>query len=147
MFKIQIAELLTKVGEKKTVTIEVPLQYSDDFCTVLPLVMANLTITNLGELLLVTGLAKASVSLACNRCAKSYTEQIIGDVEQEFRSEDQLFQFNAADRQLGPDDLQFTIDAKGNIDIEETLREVILSNLPLKPVCADCPEAVNYTVK
>lgn len=147
MFKVRIADLLTAIGEKKTETLDVPVKYSDDICTIVSPVTAALTITNLDKLVLVTGEAKAQVSLACNRCAKDYILLITGEVEQEFRAEDQLFQFNAADLKIGREDLQFTIDAKGNIDIEEVLREVILSNLPLKPVCSDCPEAVTYTAK
>lgn len=147
MFKVSIAEILTAIGEKKTEIFEVPVRYSDDMCTIVSPVTAELTIMNLDKLVLVTGKAKAQVSIACNRCAEDYIEQITGEVEQEFRSEEQLFQFNDADREIGREDLQFTIDARGNIDIEELLREVILSNLPLNPVCSDCPEVVTYTAK
>lgn len=147
MFKVRIAELLTAIGEKRTEFFEVPVKYSDEIATIIAPITAKLTITNLGSMVLVAGEAQATVMLACNRCAKDYPEVVQGEVEQEFRSEDQLFQFDDSDREIGKEDLQFTIDAKGNIDIEELLREVILSNVPLKPVCPDCPEAVTYTAK
>jgi uncharacterized metal-binding protein YceD (DUF177 family) len=147
MYKLRISEILTTVGEKKTFSVDVPITYADELCAIVSPIHADLTITNLDSLVLVTGDAQATVSVVCNRCANSFPIQVTGEVEEEFRSEDQLFQFNAADREIGRDDLQFTIDAKGNIDIEETLREVILSNLPLNPVCPACPEPITYTVK
>ena len=147
MFKISISEILLSIGETKTVSLDVPIIYSDAEVTFKEPVHADLIITNVQEEVLVTGTARAIVEMACNRCANPFPLEVMGDVEEEFKTEDQLFQFNASDRKIGRDDLQFTIDAKGNIDIEETLREVILSNLPLKPVCSACPEAVTYTAK
>jgi uncharacterized metal-binding protein YceD (DUF177 family) len=147
MFKVQLSEILTAVGEKKTGIFEVPINYRDELCAFTGPVTATLTITNLGSMVLVKGLVKANVMLVCDRCANDYSEIILGEVEQEFRSEEQLFQFDSSDRKLGREDLKFTIDPRGNIDIEELLREVIVSNIPLKQICPNCPEAVTYRAK
>ena len=145
MFKVNIAEILEETGRKKQIKETVDLKLEDDLYKVASPVQIDLTAENLGSEVLVTGTLKTKLLLRCVRCNELFEQEIVTEVEEEFKAEANLLQFNEEDQAVGLDEFRFIIDAKGNIDLEDVLTQEIILALPLKPICSNCHAAVNYS--
>jgi uncharacterized protein len=87
--------------------------------------VVTLIYTNQG--ILVRGKLSARVELVCSRCLKVFPYRLNFNVEQEFLTA-------ASEESEG-----FTIDNNHILDLGELIRQYILLNLPMKPLCRpDC---------
>ena len=85
-------------------------------------------LTNATNIFLLRGKLKADISLECSRCLKPIDYQLIVDVSQQFgrlqasEQDEDVHQFSGEE-----------------IDATEVLRESVLLDLPVKPLCSpDC---------
>ncbi len=147
MYKVKIAGILKEFGKKQTINETLDLKLEDDLYNLSGPVKVDLTAENLGDLVLLTGQQEAKVTLDCVRCAQKYEHNLKTEVEQEYRREDKLLQFNEEDKKVGIDEFRFVIDEDNCIDIEEAAIQEIILALPLKPICGNCHNAVNYSTK
>ena len=77
------------------------------------------------EGVLAVGSLDAAVELECNRCLRAFEYGLHFPLESEFS--------------LNPDEEQFLIDKKGQIDLAEPIRQEIEVHLPLQQLCQeDC---------
>ena len=80
----------------------------------------------------------AEIELACSRCLKGFLCPIRLTAEEEF-----LPAADACDESAlaSPEQSeQFTIDDRNMLDLGELIRQYVLLNLPMKPLCRpDCP--------
>jgi uncharacterized protein len=97
---------------------------------------ARLTRTSDG--ILVHSEHHACVSLECARCLEEAHADVTGELDEEF--------FPSTDIRTGlplevpAEEAELTIDEHHEIDLDEVLRQNILTNLPLQPLCdAACP--------
>lgn len=146
MYKVSVADILKEIGKKKIIEENIPLRDEDDLYKLNCLAHVQLIAENVGELVLVTGQAQAEIELKCVRCNTPINTALkINAIEQEYNYEDKLLHFNKEDKNVGMDELRFIIDEKGEIDIEDLLKQEIILALPLKPICNNCHNAVSYS--
>lgn len=146
MYKVNISDILREVGKKKVIDEMVPLQEEDDLFKINCTAHAELTAENVGELILVNGKCTATVELNCVRCNGPVQQKIeVADIEQEYYLEDKMLHFNEEDKKIGLDEFRFVIDERGNIDIEDLLKQEVILALPIKPICNNCHNEVSYS--
>jgi uncharacterized protein len=95
-------------------------------------------VTRIGGGVLVQCEFDAEVRLICSRCLNSFLCPISFTAEEEFRPIADVFR----DSELSsPGEAEgFTIDDKNILDLGELIRQYVLLNLPMKPLCRpDCP--------
>ena len=81
----------------------------------------------------------ARVSLDCARCLEEAIAEVEGDLDEEFLPTTDIRTGLPVDLP-GADDEQPRINEHHEIDLDEILRQNILTNLPLQPLCdAACP--------
>ncbi|HEV7665855.1 MAG TPA: YceD family protein [Chloroflexota bacterium] len=80
------------------------------------------------------------VTLECARCLEETQNHISGTLDEEFFPTIDLRTGTPADVPPLEADDQLLIDEHHEIDLDEVLRQNILTNLPLRPLCsAECP--------
>jgi len=80
----------------------------------------------------------AEVRLVCSRCLETFLCPMSFTAEEEFRPLADVSDDSAlcSPEQSG----EFTIDDKNIVDLGELIRQYVLLNLPMKPLCRpDCP--------
>lgn len=90
---------------------------------------------------LAQGPGQAEVILNCVRCLNDYVQQINYEVEELFTpSIDVVTGTPVEDKDLGDGQADLKIDANHLIDLGEAIRQQILVDLPMQPLCGDdCP--------
>jgi uncharacterized protein len=147
MDRVYIGDILKSISLTKEIKEDIDLTNEDGLYELADLVNIDLIATNLEECVLLQGKIYAKLKLECVRCTESFSYLLEAEIEEEYRSEDKIFQFNDQDSQIGEDDLIFTIDSKKTIDVGEAVREAVISALPMKPVCGNCKEIIHYTAE
>ena len=134
--KLDLSEIARVGGMHVTQDIEEPCPQDLGFeCT--GTVKGKLEFTNAGTLLLVTGDIKTELKLQCSRCLVDMTLPVDVQVEEEF----QIEKIGDAVRvlPLDEDDIQTELIKDNILDIQEVIRQDLLLELPIKPLCTpDC---------
>lgn len=139
--RINVADIKLEAGSHKKVNLEVSLDplemYNQDVRFEKPFT-GQAEIWNAGDRLLVTAKLEGEATLVCSRCLTEYTEPmkvsfeeefVQGEVEEEHDEEDE-------EEDSGRTVSFYTGD---EIDLADPLRENILLELPMKPLCdEDC---------
>ena len=80
----------------------------------------------------------AEVRLICSRCLEAFSCPISFTVEEEFLAVADMSDGSAFSLAEQPE--EFTIDDKNIVDLGELIRQYVLLNLPMKPLCRpNCP--------
>jgi len=80
----------------------------------------------------------AEVRLVCSRCLKAFLCPVRFTAEEEFRPVADVSDDSALCSAEQTE--EFTIDDKNIVDLGELIRQYVLLNLPMKPLCrSDCP--------
>lgn len=88
-------------------------------------ISGQITIMKIDGNLKATGRLQTSLELECHRCLRRFDHELEFPLEAEFSSR--------------PNEDQFSISDKGQIDLSEALRQEIVVRLPLHQLCqADC---------
>jgi uncharacterized protein len=73
----------------------------------------------------ISGALKSTIQAICSRCLKPFDYPIVQDIKEEYL--------------LKAEEGAFAINARGEIDLSEALRQYILLAVPMKPLCRpDC---------
>ena len=121
---IDIDDLLSKeIGSKEDKKIDSDIKNIDE-TELLGGVHGSVHLTNLGEGVLAHLEINAKSKQICSRCAKDYDHDIKLDYKQ-------MYQFSAGD-----DVFPITSDKK--IDLWPSIRQEIIINMPMKPLCNNC---------
>jgi uncharacterized protein len=97
----------------------------------------QVTFTRLRENLLMQGWLEGMVTLECGRCLEPYVQPVHMDVELEFQPSVAIL----TGEPLPPpeDDSVYMIDAHHIVDMDDAVREQVVLNLPMRPLCKpDC---------
>jgi len=95
-------------------------------------------VIRIGRGVLVQCKLTAEVKLICSRCLKTFLCPISFTAEEEFLPISDVSSDVA--RSLPEQSEGFTIDNKNVLDLSELMRQYILINLPMKPLCRpECP--------
>jgi uncharacterized protein len=100
------------------------------------LVEGTVKLTRISQGILVEAKLDAELKLQCSRCLNVFSCPINLDVEEEFLSRP------GSGSTASPEEESqgFTIDSDNILDLDELIRQYVLLNLPMKPLCRpDCP--------
>jgi len=135
--KIDLTEIARTPGAHAAHDFEEPLKGDSDVALTEP-AKGRFTVTSTGSLLVLRGSMTAEVDLACGRCLEPIVYHLEAPISEEFSTQPAAL---AAENETidveEPDRAAF----KENIlDLTELVRQNIIINLPLKPLCReDCP--------
>jgi uncharacterized protein len=102
-------------------------------------VSGHARLTRTSEGILVHAEHVAHVALECARCLEEADVEIAGAFDEEFLPSTDI-RTGLPLQVPGEEDEQLLIDEHHEIDLDEVLRQDILTNLPLRPLCsAACP--------
>ena len=80
----------------------------------------------------------AEVELKCSRCLEAFSCPMSFNAEEEFLPVADMSDDSALSSPEQPE--EFTIDDRNIVDLSELIRQYVLLNLPMKPLCRpDCP--------
>jgi uncharacterized protein len=97
----------------------------------------KVTFVRLRENLLLQGWLEGQATLECGRCLESYVQPIRMEIEVEFQPSVAIL----TGEPLPPpeDNSIYMIDGHHVVDLDEAVREQVLLNLPMRPLCKpDC---------
>lgn len=136
MIRYNVATLLrSPVGSTRSYEIAEE-RFSADEVQVAAL-HGKVTFTRLGDNLLLQGSLDGEAALECGRCLEPYVQPLHMEVEVEFQPSVAI----ATGEPLPPpeDDSVYMIDGHHVVDLDEAVREQVLLNLPMRPLCKpDC---------
>jgi uncharacterized protein len=92
---------------------------------------------NTGRSVLVSGTLKTTVRMSCSRCLKNFDLPVILGIEEEYSKNAPVIRVKKAGEEieLKEKDFVFEIGKDNIIDLGEAIRQNIMVNLPIKPVC------------
>jgi len=100
-------------------------------------IQGRLALTHAGQGILVQGKLSTEVELVCSRCLKPFPYSLSFSLEEEFLP---TIDVSSGLPLALPEEAEgFTIDDNHILDLGEVIRQYILLNLPMKPLCQpDC---------
>ena len=108
------------------------LQAGPDTYAFLEPVAWSAQISNVGDALLVSGIAQGNARTACSRCLVDTEYELVGELEGYFIIE----QDAEAPDDLEGDEFEYLGD-DGIIDMEPIIISALLMDIPLQPLCSD----------
>jgi uncharacterized protein len=136
MYKIKVGKLLEELGKTKEIKDQLELHDPDNSFELSGPIDIDITLIGLKDSILLRGRANFTLLSLCARCGKSFPEQMQIKLEELYKREENILHFDESDKEIGPEDLYFVIEADETIDIEEVLRQNIIMALPIKPICS-----------
>ncbi|MCS7164308.1 MAG: DUF177 domain-containing protein [Thermodesulfovibrio sp.] len=96
---------------------------------------AVLKIEKNGKKVFVKGVVNGEVELQCSRCLKNYKMPIRSLVEVSYHPIEELNREELVE--LKQDEMEVDFYREGVIDTEDIIRDQILLNIPMKPLCSE----------
>jgi len=121
-FVVPVSALLTAPGSRRAVGVDVPIEWGFELAAVGPQLHAELVLENASGVLVVRGPAETTLGLTCHRCLSEWSESLRVDVTEALGFED--------------DDDGYALDGD-TADLEPVLRDALLLDVPLRPLCRD----------
>ncbi len=152
--KLDLSEILNRVGMRYTYEVDEPPIVDEDLECVLP-ITGKITFANAGSVLLIDGGADTCVVLACGRCLAYYREPVHIPVSEQFEIEAKPTGRGGKQFHTVLEEDESPIAGKlfeGPLfDLTEMLRQGIMLALPLRPLhdenckglCAHCGKDLN----
>ena len=129
--KIDITPLLNSVGRTLKIEEEETVSYPEDNLILTSPVKVTGEFVNAGEVIIFSGRIKTTVKLNCAHCLKDFDYPLEFEFEEEYNREGKL----------EGKDFVFAIEPDNTIDLSEVIRQNILTELPIRPLCNEkCPE-------
>jgi uncharacterized protein len=98
-------------------------------------VQAQLKINKVGAEVVVSGNILTTVELECSRCLKDFRSELAFPFEAIFHPVEQLKQEEK--HELKVEELDMGFYSKDELDLFDIIKEQIMLNLPMKPLCDD----------
>jgi len=131
--KVDVKDILGSLGSKKqfSYTSKVELREIGQE----PEITVNVELTNARTRIIVQGKLITTVDLECSRCAEPFRKEIEVDLYEEFLPEgsEELRE----DKDLSLTDLNLFTYSDDEVDLDEIVRQNIISALPMRPICND----------
>ena len=139
--KIDLSELLREVGNTADVQESETVSYPEDSLVLVKPVEMDLQLINAGDLILLRGTVSTAAELDCSRCLSKYVLPLNIEINEEFSSEVPVSSKNKRkEKELHAEDFISPLDKDKTIDVSEIVRQNLLLELPLQPLCRhDCP--------
>lgn len=128
---INVSELISFEKDKIFIKKDYPLKpiiYAGEEIPFLYPLKTDLTLLRIKSGILLGGKINAKVELACSRCLKKFSFKIEAEVRETFAFPENmhLFEEEEAVKEISLDK---------TIDIEPSIREMIILSIPIKPLC------------
>ncbi|RYG71106.1 DUF177 domain-containing protein, partial [bacterium] len=137
---LDLNDVLQHPGRRLEVDIETELENEGDLDLVKPLV-GFLEAYSTGNLLLITGEFSTTAVVECSRCLEPLEREVKFELDEQFPVEGTPSMLNTQDyARVVPEDEPFPLFEGNNLVVENLLRQTLILNMPLQPVCADGPE-------
>ncbi len=135
MQKLDVREITRSLGAHMTVSRDETL--SVEGATLRGPVHLDLKLTNAGSRILLTGRVRDTVELLCARCAQPF------ELHQDIQVHEEFLPVGSPELpqgpELHPEELNVFVYDEDKIDIEEVVRQNIISALPIQALCrAEC---------
>jgi len=129
-----VTQLLREpVGSSQSCDINGPLGDDIEGC-----VEGTTKMIRTGRGVLVQCELNADIKVICSRCLEAFSCPLDFVVEEEFVAVTDMSDDSPASSLEQPE--EFTIDDRNIVDLGELMRQYVLLNLPMKPLCRpDCP--------
>ncbi len=135
---VNISPILKNIGEKIEIDEAEKISYTDDGIDLVAPVNVKGVFTNTGTNILFSGRVDTVVKLSCGRCLSEFDYPLSFQMEEEYsrlnhrkkREED-----NLEERELTAEDFVFSIGGDNRIDLSEAVRQNIITELPIQPLC------------
>jgi len=135
--KIDVSDLLKSLGAALKIDETETFDFKEDNLSLSSPVKVELKLTNAGGTVLVAGTLKTTVKLCCCRCLKEFDHPVSIKIEEEYSKRKPALRSGKAGEEieLKEKDFVFEISEDNIIDLDEAVRQNIIVNLPIKPVC------------
>lgn len=138
--KIDLTELLQKIGNEADVDLERKLNFSADGLVLAGPVRIKLHLVNTGTSVLLNGTAEAVIEQECSRCLRKFPAPVTVKLAEEYSKTPPAPRGKKGkELELREQDFVYPIAADNTLDLEETIRQNLLLALPMQPLCGpDC---------
>jgi uncharacterized protein len=133
--KIDLTELLQKVGNEADLEQTENLRFPDDDLNLTKPANVKLHLANTGASVLVRGEIETEVELECSRCLKTFKLPLRVEIEEEFSRRPPEFK-GGREIELKEGDFVHPIEKDKNIDLAEVIRQNLLLAIPIKTPCS-----------
>jgi len=142
--KIDVTDLLKSFGDELKIDRSETLSFpplgdadKEDRLNLTSPVHVKLKLMNTGGTVLVSGTLKTTVKLTCSRCLKNFDLPVGIKIDEEYSKRQSVSRSGKAGEEieLKEKDFVFEIGKDNIIDLDEAIRQNIIVDLPIKPVC------------
>lgn len=140
--KIDVTDLLKSVGSELKINKIESLVFpaddakDEDALVLMSPVQVKLKLTNTGDTILVSGTIKTDLKLCCCRCLKDFKYPVSIKIEEEYSKKSPVFRTKIKEVELKEKDFVFEIGGNNVIDLDEAIRQNLIVNIPIKPICS-----------
>jgi uncharacterized protein len=136
--KIDLTELLCKVGNEAEVEQSEKISFPEDDLSLTKPIKIRLHLVNTGTSVLVKGNAETEAELECSRCLKTFKRPLSVKIEEEFLRYRPEYK-SGGGIELKEEDFVYPIEKDNTIDLTEVIRQDLLLAIPIKILCSpDC---------
>ena len=136
--KIDLTELVQRVGNEADLEKEEKVSYPADELKLTQPVKIKLHLTNTGNSILVKGTVETEAELACSRCLKNYRLPLKAVIDEKFALSPPEYK-KGRELELHEEDFVYPLEKDNSLDLSEVIRQNLLLALPMKTLCkADC---------
>jgi len=141
--RLYIGEVKKEVGRTLQDTVSEifhPLMWEGEKVLFAQPVKVEMTLTNCGSEILVLGRLSTVLLLSCSRCLEPFLHPLKVEFRLELRNVDRLHRPSDVEAEAEEtDEIRYFCENDTYIDVTQDIEELILVNLPMKPLCRpDC---------
>ena len=140
--RIDITPLLKSVGMVIKIDETEEVSFPDDGLILTSPLKVSGEFTNTGRLILFTGAVKTRAKVNCRRCLAEMEYPISFKMEEAY-SRDPIPKARGKKRELTDEDFVFEVESDNSIDLKEAVRQDLLTELPMAPLCKENCKGVN----
>jgi len=133
--KIDLTELLQKVGNEAEVEQSEEVSFPEDDLRLTKPVKIKLHLVNTGTSVLIKGEVETEAELECSRCLKTFKLPLSVKIEEEFSRSKPEYK-SGGEIELKEEDFVYPIEKDNTIDLTEVIRQDLLLAIPLKTLCS-----------
>ncbi len=137
--KLDLSEIAAHLGKRIKYAIdEVPIVDAESGLKCVEPIRGDVAFTNTGRTIDVRGKFHTTIELECGRCLRAYKLPVEAPIEEELPLEGQPWAPEAAEEvEELPEEEKEPLFVENIFDLEEYLRQSILVNVPIKPLCEE----------
>lgn len=127
---LDLTELLKEAGNGADISAEERLRFPEDELILTRPVKVQLHLINSGASVLLAGALETEVELDCSRCLRKFKFPVKINLTEEYAKGGEI------------EDSLAEVSKDNSLDLGETIRQNLLLNLPVKPLCKkECQSA------